>query len=382
MPVADQPVRGAVQVMTLHRAKGLGFEAVFLLGWNEPGGSGPSFDRTWGIRGIRIDGQDPKGTICRFLDKVSISGEDDESLRLAYVGVTRAKRFLCVTRAADKSGKPPHYPAASYFEEVAPVPATVPATPDHLGPLVRPTPAPAPPPREPRPPELLRVSFTQLRRLEQCPRAWLLYRQAPGGWDPAEESPTGSGAEVGTRFHRFVTAYYRGGEPDIAEAVAGLPEEEAERLRGLLGAFLKSGWARLTERTETEQPVTLARRVGETTVLLGGIVDLLLPDSGRLIDFKTERHMTPEMRADHALQMLIYRKALATEAAAPQPIIIHATSERTESLPLAEEEIAAQAPRLERLLEQLVAYATGKPTEAKRGDHCKWCVFREVCQSG
>jgi ATP-dependent exoDNAse (exonuclease V) beta subunit len=396
LPVADQPVRGAVQVMTIHRAKGLGFAAVFLLGWNERGGSGPSFDDTWGIRGLRVGGQDPKGTLCRFLDKVGgrLPGAegadpDDESLRLAYVGVTRAQRFLCVTRATDRRGKPPRYPAESYFEGVARVPAEVSPVADHSVSLVRPTPAPAPAPCAPRAPELLRVSFTQLRRLEQCPRAWLLYRQAPGGWkpaggwEPAEAGDETSGAEVGSRFHRFVAAHYRGATPDIAGKIEGLPPEEAARLRGLIAAFLGSDWARLTEPAAAEQPVTLARRVGETTVLLGGVVDLLLPDSGQLVDFKTERRMTPETRADHALQMLIYREALAAGGPPPpRAVLLHATPEGLETVPLSDEEVAAQAPRLEGLLEKLVAYAAGKPAEAGRGAHCQWCAFREMCGEG
>ena len=382
LPVADQPVRGAVQVMTIHRAKGLGFTAVFLLGWNEPGGSGPSYDEKRGVRGIHVGGQDAKGIICKFLDRVSgeakgadVGDPDDESLRLAYVGVTRAKRFLCVTRAAGKKGTP-HYPAESYFAGVDEIPAQVPATPDHSGPLVRPCPAPAPPPREPRAPELLRVSFTGLRRLEQCPHAWLLHRQAPGGWEPAAESA--GGAEVGSRFHRFVAAHYRG-RPAEAET-EGLEAAEAARLRGLVTAFRASEWARPAEAAQAEVPVTLARRAGGATVLLGGVVDLLLAESGRVVDFKTERRMTPERRADHALQMLIYREALSAGGQpAPQAVIVHATPEGMETVALSEEEIAAQAPRLERLLGELVALAAGKPAEARHGEHCQWCVFREMC---
>jgi predicted RecB family nuclease len=115
-------------------------------------------------------------------------------------------------------------------------------------------------------------------------------------------------------------------------------------------------------------------------VLLGGVADLLLPDSGQLVDFKTERRMTPQSRADHALQMLIYREALAAGGRpAPRPVLLHATPEGLEKVPLSEEEIAAQAPRLEGLLEELVEYASGKPAEVRRGAHCQWCDFREMC---
>ena len=409
LPVADQPVRGAVQVLTIHRAKGLGFEAVFLLGWNERHQSGPSYDSDWGVRGIKVGGQDPKGVICKFLDKVNGQVDDDESLRLAYVGLTRAKRFLCVTRAADKGGSPPQYPAEAYFEEVESAPAEPPLPDDGERLLVRPAPAPLLEPLPPRAPRVLRVSFTQLRRLEQCPRAWLLSRQAPGGWDldgPDDSSggtgvspvrggggspkgntgetpvpPEGSTAtEVGTRFHRFVTAHYRGENPSLPDALADLPDSDADRLRRLLDAFLVSDWSRLSGPVEVEVPVSLARRVGETVVILGGVVDLLRPQSGQVVDFKTDREMPPALRADHALQMLIYRQALSIGEKPPPCLLVHARPDQMATLPLPEDELEAQAPRLDALLQLLVEYATGKPTEARSGEHCQWCVFREVCE--
>ncbi len=434
LPVSDQSVLGAVQVLTIHRAKGLGFEAVFLPGWNESGGSGPTYDSRWGVRGIKVAGQDPKGVICKFLDKVSgrapgtdVGDHDDESLRLAYVGLTRGKRFLCVTRSAEKSGKPPQYPAEAYFEGVDSAPAAAPVAEEHDYLLVRPAPAPVLEPIPPRAPQVLRVSFTQLRRLEQCPRAWLLSRQAPGGWDldrPEDSSgsagvspvwggsavsPPGNagvspvrggsavsppggagvspvqvggaspsaGAELGTRFHRFVTAHYRGVAPEAE--TAGLGEAEAQRLEELIAAFRASQWVDLTEPVELEVPVNLARRVGDTLVVLGGVVDLLLPQSGRVVDFKTDRAMPPAVRADHALQMLIYRQALTTGDTPPQCLLVHARSDQMETLPLSEEELQVQVPRLESLLQSLVEYAAGKPAEVRVGKHCEWCSFREVC---
>ncbi|MEG1452999.1 ATP-dependent helicase, partial [Brevundimonas sp.] len=69
---------GAVQIMTLHGAKGLEFPLVFLPGWEE--GVFPS---------------------QRSIDEKGIKGLEEER-RLAYVGVTRAKRDARISFAANR----------------------------------------------------------------------------------------------------------------------------------------------------------------------------------------------------------------------------------------------------------------------------------------
>ena len=69
---------GEVSLMTLHAAKGLEFEAVFLPGWEE--GMFPS---------------------QRSIDELGLSGLEEER-RLAYVGITRAKKRLFITFAANR----------------------------------------------------------------------------------------------------------------------------------------------------------------------------------------------------------------------------------------------------------------------------------------
>ena len=69
---------GEVSLMTLHAAKGLEFEAVFLPGWE--------------------DGMFPSQ---RSIDELGLSGLEEER-RLAYVGITRAKKRLFITFAANR----------------------------------------------------------------------------------------------------------------------------------------------------------------------------------------------------------------------------------------------------------------------------------------
>ena len=67
-----------VSIMTLHAAKGLEFDAVFLTGWEE--GLFPS---------------------QRTMDESGTSGLEEER-RLAYVGITRARHHLTLTHAANR----------------------------------------------------------------------------------------------------------------------------------------------------------------------------------------------------------------------------------------------------------------------------------------
>lgn len=84
----------AVQVMTAHKSKGLEFQYVFLI----------AFDNTnWG----KSKGNNNKLTLPKNLAKIRHTGiTDDEKLRLIFVAMTRAKAALIMTNAnADADGK-------------------------------------------------------------------------------------------------------------------------------------------------------------------------------------------------------------------------------------------------------------------------------------
>ncbi len=391
LPVTDQPVRGAVQVMTIHRAKGLGFEVVFLPGWRGRSDSGVRYDSTWGLRGVKVDGTDPKGAVTKMIDRLRDADEDDEDTRIAYVGLTRAQRILCVTRSGKEEKTLPPYPDPAYFADLEPSPAEV-RPPDKQ------KTEPVRPPQTRRlsqpvsgAPELIWTSFTELRRLEDCPRAWLLSRQAREGLPLFEPGDSTNAGEVGSRFHQFVAAFYRyhwEAEEADAQALAsslqaGLEESNAERLRGLIAAFLESEWAALAEPREVERPVHLVWPSSKTVVQITGAIDLLLPKSGRLVDFKTDLHMSEEKRAQHALQMHIYQQALRRETggAPAEAIIVHLAPEQLRTLVLTPAELQAQEVRLESLLNRLVAYASGRELDLRprSGPHCEYCEFAALC---
>ncbi|MCX7542266.1 UvrD-helicase domain-containing protein [Corynebacterium sp. P5848] len=91
IPDDDQ---GVVTLMTLHTAKGLEFPVVFVTGWE--------------------DGQFP------HLRSLGDPGELAEERRLAYVGITRARRRLYLTRAVLRSawGNPMTNPPSRFLAEI------------------------------------------------------------------------------------------------------------------------------------------------------------------------------------------------------------------------------------------------------------------------
>ena len=92
----DQAHAGVVTLMTLHTAKGLEFDTVFLTGCEE--------------------GVFPHQ---RAIDERS-GAELAEERRLAYVGITRARKRLYISRAIARSawGSPQHNPPSRFLNEV------------------------------------------------------------------------------------------------------------------------------------------------------------------------------------------------------------------------------------------------------------------------
>ncbi|MFJ9947095.1 DNA helicase PcrA [Kitasatospora sp. NPDC091207] len=94
IPDDDEEGRGVITMMTLHTAKGLEFPVVFLTGME--------------------DGIFPH---MRALNQVK---ELEEERRLAYVGLTRARERLYLTRSVLRSawGQPSYNPASRFLEEI------------------------------------------------------------------------------------------------------------------------------------------------------------------------------------------------------------------------------------------------------------------------
>lgn len=107
--------QAAVELMTVHKSKGLEFDQVFLLGLGQSGRGGDDPLLTWhpdtGARALAIRPQSPfdpkngKGCLYRWLRREQNDAEAAEALRLLYVAVTRARSglHLCMTSKARSS---------------------------------------------------------------------------------------------------------------------------------------------------------------------------------------------------------------------------------------------------------------------------------------
>ncbi len=95
-----RPDEGVVTLMTLHTAKGLEFDVVFLVGMEE--------------------GIFPHQRALEAMFKSTDGSELAEERRLAYVGITRARKRLYVTRAVSRAawGQPQYYPASRFLTEI------------------------------------------------------------------------------------------------------------------------------------------------------------------------------------------------------------------------------------------------------------------------
>jgi len=373
LPAADIPVRDAVQVMTIHAAKGLGFPAVFVMAW-DPKGRAAVYDDTWGLVGFNVDGED---SARKRVSKLFSGNEEElrEERRLWYVALTRAKQLVCVTYAAGAGQKEPQIPWGEHLigaqeesgEELA---ARVSQGPGY-GPA-----APLVPRKLPTDLELasqsavIHTSFSALRDILVCPLRWWISRNWHVG-EPLDEAASAAQLAVGSCFHKYVAAHYRRGQPpdeDYLErlcqgASVELDGAAAQRIRALVAAFQTSPWAQqMVAADAVEQPVHLLRQVGGAIVDISGKVDLVLSDQHQFVDFKTNRHLSEADLEAYALQMFIYQQALAAPANDRDvwhPLLVHVTPEGLEEIELGPQWLAGQQERLQRALRLVVEFELG-----------------------
>ncbi|HEY83495.1 MAG TPA: ATP-dependent helicase [Chloroflexi bacterium] len=130
--IGFEPPPGKVTVATMHRAKGLEWDRVYLMGvnnYNFPSGQPQDqyFSEKWFIRdALNLEAETLAQLSAVELGKEYLEGEATEQaraelvkerLRLFYVGLTRAKQELVVTWNTGRQfgQKPPNQPASPWF---------------------------------------------------------------------------------------------------------------------------------------------------------------------------------------------------------------------------------------------------------------------------
>ena len=294
-PAEVEGLVNAIQVMTIHQAKGLEFEAVFVPGLVE--GRLPQ------------SGRSPRFELPPAVLEPLVRGREDviaEERRLLYVAMTRARRFLYLTRASHYEGGR-RWRDSRFLEEVQAAGPRVVVEREVAANL---SPSPQPSPRRGEGDVVL--SYSAIASYRDCPRQyWYRYEQRLPAVQSAEavqgvilhevlrraEDARRQGKQVSARalraIHRDVwsaTAF-----PDARRAATfernGAAQLEAYRRRGGLEG----------KPEYLEHPFEV-RLDGWT---LRGIIDRIdRTESGwRILDYKTGR---PIVKRARDLQMELY----------------------------------------------------------------------------
>jgi DNA helicase-2/ATP-dependent DNA helicase PcrA len=303
-PAEVEGLGSAIQVMTIHQAKGLEFEAVFVPGLVE--GRLPQ------------SGRSPRFELPAVVLEPLVRGREDvvaEERRLLYVAMTRAMRYLYLTRASHYEGGR-RWRDSRFLEEVRGAGGRTIVLREIIGNRVSPPPA-LPASGEGVPAVVL--SYSSMSAYRDCPRQyWYRHVQRLPAVQSAEAV---QGVILHETLRRAAEARRKGADltaPMLrslhreVRAEITFPDARREATferngAAQLEAFRKQGG--LDAMSEyLEQPFTVA--VDGWT--LNGVIDRIDRTSGswRIIDYKTGR---PLARRPRDLQVALY--ALGAEAA-------------------------------------------------------------------
>jgi DNA helicase-2/ATP-dependent DNA helicase PcrA len=397
----DEPPGDAVQLMTVHGAKGLEFPHVFLLRVNH--GAFPPRERS------------PLFEFPVKLMKEELPAGQfhiQEERRLFYVALTRAKRKLTITTLTEKKGKVP-----TFIEDILLDPAVKRRDVLQIAPKVRPReegtttaaganggvglfPSLSQRPRifskiaewaetfHPPSPEPLKLSPSAVGNYRKCPQQFLFGRL----WS-LKEGPQAAltfGSVMHTTIKRFVDQLRKGIKLPFEEVVrifetewtsAGFEDDYQE------GEYKKDGMEQLRafhssllqappEILEQEKPFELPL---ENNVIINGRIDQINSLGGNdveIVDYKTGKaRNTVDARKD--LQLSIYAIA-AKEILELNPVrlVFHYLQNNEVQ---ATTRNAKQLDEAQRIIQEAAADIRAGEFSPKPGYACRTCAYEPIC---
>jgi ATP-dependent exoDNAse (exonuclease V) beta subunit len=307
----------SVQILTVHKSKGLEFPVVLLAFAQQTGQ--PSRDSLRFAAGVGVgvhwrnpvSGKKVADAAMRAIAEAQKEKEAAESHRLLFVALTRAEQKLAISWHG-KNAKA----WASFLKEISTrqeagavppaaalaLPASPPA--EELLPLASP------------PSPLASATPSGLATYANCPRRYYLdqlcglsrwpeARPTPGEYDFADgnrkEDANVSAAALGTEVHEYLAGL--------------LPREPSPLAKELATVFARSplaARAARAERVEKEFDFVFA----EAGLVIEGQIDLWFIEGGEavIVDYKTDRiekEDAPAKARAYALQMAVYRRVIA-----------------------------------------------------------------------
>jgi DNA helicase-2/ATP-dependent DNA helicase PcrA len=389
---SSRPLQDAVQLMTVHAAKGLEFPCVFVLRL-----SSGSFPHNYKEPLVEFPQQlRSKETAAESPPKVL---HEEEERRLFYVAMTRAKDelYLCAKISKAKNDPAP----TKYMRELVNAGKSVlkgaiecrVLPPDEIVPTLQAAAEPQPlisqwvqlPARCDAP--LGELSASAIEQYERCPLAFKLSRD----WCIPEQPA--AMMQFGSAMHLALKAYFdgvRAGHPPDEEAVIACFRDEFSKAKIEEDAqrelYDKDGCEQLRQflRSDLAQPSGeilnnerfFRANIGGT--LVKGRMDRLERIDGdrvSIVDYKTGKPKTQE-DADESLQLSIY--ALAAKSmgfAADSLVIVNLANCSAIESRRSEGELAAEEARVS---EAAANIAAGN-FQPNPGRHCRFCSYRSLC---
>jgi DNA helicase-2/ATP-dependent DNA helicase PcrA len=300
-PAEAEGVGDAIQVMTIHQAKGLEFEAVFVPGLVE--GRLPQ------------SGRSPRFELPAAVLEPLVRGKEDviaEERRLLYVAMTRARRLLYLSRASHYEGGR-RWRDSRFLEEVKAVGGRTIVQRDFPA---DPRPSPQPVPRNGEGEVVL--SYSSIATYLDCPRQyWYGHVQRLPAVQTAEavqgdvlHETLRRAAEARRTGTEITAAMLRATHQQVWNTTAFPDARRAPTFErngaSQLEAYRKQGGL-LAQPEYLEQPFTTA--VDGWT--LKGIIDRIdrTPEGWRIIDYKSGRPVT---RGRRDLQVALYALGAAS----------------------------------------------------------------------
>jgi len=389
---SSRPLEDAVQLMTVHAAKGLEFPCVFVLRVTSP-----SFPHSYKEPLVEFPQQlRSKETAAESPPKLL---HDEEERRLFYVAMTRAQDelYLCAKISKAKNNPAP----TKYMRELVNAGnSTLKEAiecrllpPDDIVPTLQAAAEPQPlisqwvqlPARCDAP--LGELSASAIEQYERCPLAFKLSRD----WCIPEQPA--AMMQFGSAMHLALKAYFdgvRAGHPPDEETVVACFRDEFSKAKIEEDAqrelYDKDGCQQLRQflRSDLAQPSGeilnnerfFRANIGGT--LVKGRMDRLERIDGdrvSIVDYKTGKPKTQE-DADESLQLSIY--ALAAKSmgfAADSLVIVNLANCSAIESGRSEKELAAEEARVS----DAAANIAAGNFQPNPGRHCRFCSYRSLC---